>query len=225
MKSEVSIAIVDYGMGNLRSVEKAFAQVGFPAVVTSQPSDIANADAVVLPGVGAFGDAVKELMARGILEVVRNRAAEARDGGRPFLGICLGMQILVEFGEESGGCEGLSVIEGTCPRLQRKDLKVPHMGWNSLSIKKQDNPLFEGVGTSPYVYFVHSYAVVPSSLGVIAAVSDYGGEVVASLKAKNLFATQFHPEKSQDVGLRMLKNFGELAKSQSSLQGTGTSTL
>ena len=212
MSSKVEIAIVDYGMGNLRSVEKAFAEVGFPAVVTSNPSDISDSEAVVLPGVGAFGDAMKELKARGILDIVRQRAAEARDGGRPFLGICLGMQVLVESGEESGGCEGLAVIEGTCPRLQRKQLKVPHMGWNSLVFKQQANPLYEGVGASPYVYFVHSYAVAPSSPSVVAAVSDYGGEVVASLRAKNLFATQFHPEKSQDVGLRMLRNFGGVIK-------------
>jgi glutamine amidotransferase len=212
MNANPQISIVDYGMGNLRSVEKAFAEVGFPAVVTSNSSDIANSEAVVLPGVGAFGDAMEELKARGILDVVRQRAAEARDGGRPFLGICLGMQVLVENGEESGGCEGLAVIEGTCPRLQRKDLKVPHMGWNNLVFKQQANPLFEGVGASPYVYFVHSYAVVPSSSGAVAAVSDYGGDVVASLRAKNLFATQFHPEKSQDVGLRMLRNFGGLLK-------------
>jgi glutamine amidotransferase len=212
MNANPQISIVDYGMGNLRSVEKAFAEVGFPAFVTSNSSDIANSEAVVLPGVGAFGDAMEELKARGILDVVRQRAAEARDGGRPFLGICLGMQVLVENGEESGGCEGLAVIEGTCPRLQRKDLKVPHMGWNNLVFKQQANPLFEGVGASPYVYFVHSYAVVPSSSGAVAAVSDYGGDVVASLRAKNLFATQFHPEKSQDVGLRMLRNFGGLLK-------------
>ncbi len=212
MSAPARISVVDYGMGNLRSVEKAFAEVGFPAAVTSSPSEIANADAVVLPGVGAFGDAMKELRTRGILDVVRQRAAEARDGGRPFLGICLGMQVLVERGEESGGSEGFAVIGGTCPRLRRKELKVPHMGWNNLVFTQRPNPLFEGLGASPYVYFVHSYAVVPSSPEVVAAVSDYGGEVVASLRAGNLFATQFHPEKSQDAGLRMLGNFGGLLK-------------
>jgi len=210
MTAETRIAIVDYGMGNLRSVSKALQRVGFPAVVTSDPQVIESAEAVVLPGVGAFGDAMEEMRALGVVSTVRSRALEARDGGRPFLGICLGMQVLVDSGEESGGCEGLGVIAGTCPRLTRPGLKIPHMGWNALVFSATRSPLFEGVGDAPYVYFVHSYAVSPTDHEVIAATADYGGAVVASLWRGNLFATQFHPEKSQEIGLRMLRNFGGL---------------
>jgi imidazole glycerol-phosphate synthase subunit HisH len=135
---------------------------------------------------------------------------EASDGGRPFLGICLGMQVLVDTGEESGGCEGLAVIPGSCKRLIRPGLKVPHMGWNALDFQQQDCPLFEGLAANPHVYFVHSYAVEPSDRDVISATVDYGGEVVAALRKGNLYATQFHPEKSQEAGLKMLGNFGRL---------------
>ncbi len=210
MTAEPSIAIVDYGMGNLRSVEKALEHVGHHAVVTSDAAVISRADGVILPGVGAFGDAMAELRSRSILDVVRQRAIEARDGGRPFLGICLGMQVLVDRGEESGGCVGMGVIPGECNRLIRPGLKVPHMGWNALQFTQDDCSLFSGLPSSAYVYFVHSYAVVPQQPDVVSAVVDYGGEVVAALHVGNLYATQFHPEKSQEVGLQMLANFGRL---------------
>ncbi|MCB2153460.1 imidazole glycerol phosphate synthase subunit HisH [bacterium] len=210
-----SIAIIDYGMGNLRSVEKAFQHLGADVEIVESAEAIAAAPAVILPGVGAFGDAMKEMNARGIHDVARDRATEASKGGRPFLGICLGMQVLVDEGEEDPGIKGLGVIPGTCPRLVRPGLKIPHMGWNSLQFTQPSNPLFEGLDKDAYVYFVHSYHVTPTDETVIAATTDYGGSIAASLRKANLFACQFHPEKSQNVGLTILKNFSEMAASHS----------
>ncbi|MBX3729701.1 MAG: imidazole glycerol phosphate synthase subunit HisH [Candidatus Sumerlaeia bacterium] len=201
------IAIADYGMGNLHSVRNAFESLGARVEVTSEASVLEAAPGVVLPGVGAFGDAMRELEARGIREVVRARAAEALDGGRPFLGICLGMQVLVPDGEEDPGVRGLGVVAGSCPRLVRPGRKVPHMGWNALEMRQQGNALFEGLPEKAYVYFVHSYHVAPARDAVVAATVDYDGPIVASIHGGRLHATQFHPEKSQAVGLRMLGNF------------------
>jgi len=204
-----SIAIIDYGSGNLRSVSKAFAHLGADVVVTSDAAAIADAPAVVLPGVGAFGDAMTELGKRGIADVARERAVEARDGGRPFLGICVGMQILVDEGEEDPGVHGLGAIAGTCPRIRGESLKVPQIGWNLLNIRRP-SPLLEGIPEGSWVYFVHSYRVEPADPSTILATVEYGGPIVAILERGNLFATQFHPEKSQRVGLQLLRNFASL---------------
>lgn len=207
-----AIAVVDYGMGNLRSVEKALEHVGLSVVVTSSAAEIAAAPAVILPGVGAFGDAMREMRERGVVDVVTDRAREAVGGGRPFLGICLGMQVLVPRGDEAPGVAGLGVIGGSCPRLKGgPGLKIPHMGWNALRLDQPGNPLFEGIDEGAHVYFVHSFHVVPDDRAVVAASTDHGGVVTAALGRGNLYATQFHPEKSQAVGLRMLANFGRLA--------------
>ena len=206
-----SIAIIDYGMGNLRSVEKAFQHLGVDVEIVEQPARIEAAPAVVLPGVGAFGDAMREMASRGIVEAVRERAREAAEGGRLFLGICIGMQVLVDGGEEDPGVAGLGIVAGSCPRLVRPGLKIPHMGWNGLRIVQVDNPLFRNLEAEAYVYFVHSYHVAPANPSEIAATADYGGEIVASIRRENLFAVQFHPEKSQGAGLTILRNFANAA--------------
>jgi glutamine amidotransferase len=207
------IAIVDYGMGNLRSVQKGFEKVGVAATVTSDPDAIARAAKVVLPGVGAFGDAMRELRQRDLIEPVRS----AIDAGKPFLGICLGLQLLFDVGYEGGRHEGLGVLPGEVVRFSwpdaqgagPADLKVPHMGWNQLSIRRAA-PLLAGLAEGAHVYFVHSYYVVPRDEAVVATVTDYGGPFTSMIWRDNLFATQFHPEKSQADGLRMLKNFAHL---------------
>ncbi len=200
------IAIIDYGMGNLRSVQKGFENVGHEAVITSDPSVIDAAERVVLPGVGAFGDAMRELGERGLVDVTR-RAAHS---GRPFLGICLGLQLLFEVSYEVGRHEGLGILAGEVVRFAPRDgFKVPHMGWNELTIR-QPAPLFTGLSDAPYMYFVHSYYVVPNDRAVIAAEANYPQPFVAAIARDNLFATQFHPEKSQQGGLRILRNFAEL---------------
>ena len=205
--NETRIVIVDYGRGNLRSVQKALEKIGQSASITCSDEEIDQAPAIIFPGVGAFGDVMRELKLRGIADVIRKRGLEAADGGRPFLGICLGMQVLVDYGTENGGADGLGIIAGQCPRLPEAGLKIPQMGWNQLQITQRDNPLFQGIEDGTYVYFVHSYAVVPEDRSVIAAKTDYGGEVTAALRKKNLMTTQFHPEKSQQAGLKMLENF------------------
>jgi len=210
--SAPSLAIVDFGMGNLHSIHKALERLGLEPVVTADPEVLASAHSIVLPGDGAFGDAVKEMTARGIIDVVRDRAREAANGGRPFLGICIGMQILVETSDEDPGITGLAVIQGHCPRIPASaGLKVPHMGWNALEISDEACPLFDGMPEGPYVYFVHAYHVEPIDDSVVAARAEYGLHVAAVLHRNNLFATQFHPEKSQGIGLRLLENFGRVA--------------
>jgi glutamine amidotransferase len=203
----LNIAIVDYQMGNLRSVQKALEHVGCQAKVTSQPSEVAAADKVILPGVGAFGDAIRELKARHLVEPI----IEAIDAGKPFLGICLGLQMLFEVGREGGDHSGLAVLEGSVERFpQQEDLKVPHMGWNQVIIDRKDCPLLAGVPEDAYFYFVHSYYVVPLDASVRWLDCEYGLRFCASVWRDNLFATQFHPEKSQANGLQILKNFAEL---------------
>ena len=200
------VAIIDYDAGNIRSVEKAIRYLGKEAVVTSDPEKILAADRVILPGVGAFGDAMKRLHAMGLVEVIRQVA----DRGTPFLGICLGLQLLFEKSEESPGVPGLGLLQGEILRLpELPGLKVPHIGWNSL---KYPNPgwLFRGIPEDSYVYFVHSYYLKAQDEGIVTATTEYGTLVHASVESGNLFACQFHPEKSSATGLRILRNFAEL---------------
>ena len=200
------IAIIDYGMGNLRSVQKGFEKVGHAATITSDPSVIQSAARVVLPGVGAFEDAMHELRARGLIEPVRRAAAS----GRPFLGICLGLQLLFEVGHENGRHEGLGILAGDVVRFAPPaGFKVPHMGWNQLAIRDKP-PIFAGLSEAPYMYFVHSYYAAPRDAAVIAAEANYPEPFTAAVWRDNLFATQFHPEKSQREGLQVLRNFAEL---------------
>lgn len=198
------IAIIDYGVGNLRSVEKAFEFIGSEAVVSSDRDFILNADAVVLPGVGAFADAMKSLEKAGMVDVVRSLA----EGNRPFLGICLGMQLLFDYSEEGGErVEGLGILKGAIKLLPSDmNLKVPHMGWNSIKYKK-DCPIFGSLPDNPYVYFVHSYYLKAEDKNNVAAVTGYGVEFDVAVARDNLYATQFHPEKSGEVGLQILRNF------------------
>ena len=200
------IAILDYGMGNLRSVQKALERVGHEAVVTGDPARVAAAAKVVLPGVGAFETCMAELKRRDLVRPV----LDAVDSGKPFLGICLGLQLLFEVGYENGQHEGLGVLPGKVVRFDLpKGLTVPHMGWNQLAIRRPA-PILDGLAEGAYVYFVHSYYVVPTDASVIATETDYGGPFCSMIWRDNVYATQFHPEKSQTVGLRILKNFAEL---------------
>jgi glutamine amidotransferase len=197
------LAIVDYGVGNLRSAQKAFEHLGQPALVTSDADRIARAPAVVLPGQGAFGTCMENLAAARLVEPV---VAAARSG-RPFLGICVGMQILFEESEESPGVRGLGVFRGKVVRFpQRPDLKVPHMGWNQLRVRKRVSALAD-VADGDYVYFVHSYHPEPVDPDVIATTTEYGIEFVSSVGRDNVYAGVFHPEKSQQVGQRLLAGF------------------
>lgn len=201
------IAIVDYGVGNLGSVEKAFRFIEVNAVTTSDPDMIFKADAVVLPGVGAFADAVKSLDMAGLTGVIK----DVINKGSTFLGICLGMQLLFEYSAEGGQkTKGLGILKGSIKQLPfGNDLKVPHMGWNSLNLEN-NCPLFEGLPEHPYAYFVHSYYADANESSIIAATADYGLKFNAAVWMKNVFATQFHPEKSGDIGLKMLKNWSGL---------------
>jgi len=197
------LVIVDYGVGNLRSAQKAFEHLGQPALVTSDAERIARAPAVVLPGQGAFGTCMENLAAAGLVEPV---VAAARSG-RPFLGICVGMQILFEASEESPGVRGLGVFRGKVVRFpHRPDLKVPHMGWNQLRVKRRV-PALADVADGDYVYFVHSFHPEPVDRDVIATTTDYGIEFVSSVGRDNVYAGVFHPEKSQQVGQRLLAGF------------------
>jgi imidazole glycerol-phosphate synthase subunit HisH len=200
------IAIIDYQMGNLRSVQKGFEKVGHQATISCDAAVIEQADKVVLPGVGAFGDAMAELKRRHLVEPIRQAVA----AGKPFLGICLGLQLLFDVGYEGGRYEGLGILPGEVVRFELGgEYKVPHMGWNQLSFRPEC-PLLAGLDQGVHCYFVHSYYVVPRDRDVIAAETNYPEPFCAMVWRKNLFATQFHPEKSQKDGLRMLKNFAEL---------------
>ena len=197
------LAIVDYGVGNLRSAQKAFETLGQPAEITSDATRIATAPAVVLPGQGAFGTCMENLAAAGLVEPVR----QAARSGRPFLGICVGMQILFEESEESPGVPGLGIFGGRVVRFPRDpDRKVPHMGWNQLKIVRRV-PALARVDDGAYVYFVHSYHPVPADPGVVATTTSYGLDFVSSVGRDNIYAGVFHPEKSQRVGLALLAGF------------------
>ena len=225
------IAIIDYGMGNLRSVEKAFEKVGYDTVVTDKPEIIENADKIVLPGVGAFKDAIDGLQERNLIEPIKNHIKQ----NKLFLGICLGLHLLFTRSHEDGVHEGLDIVPGevvrfnadrlnmdntdgqrevtgaldVLPVVNRQKLKIPHMGWNTIREKK-DVSVLKGLPADPYMYFVHSYFVVPDRAEVIAAETEYGLPFVSMISIDNIFAMQFHPEKSQQYGLAILKNFGEL---------------
>ena len=201
------IAIIDYDAGNLRSVEKAFESLGEACVITRDYNEIQQADRVVLPGVGSFGIAMEQLRKYELDKVIREVVAE----GKPFLGICLGLQLLFEGSEESEGVEGLQLLKGRILRIPDKDgLKIPHIGWNSLALKN-DGKLFKNLpvadGGQPYVYFVHSYYLKADEEAIVKATTDYGTQIHASVEKDNIFACQFHPEKSGAVGLQILKNF------------------
>jgi glutamine amidotransferase len=238
------IALVDYGMGNLRSVEKALARVGGDVRIVSHAKSVLTADALVVPGVGAFGDCMKNLERLDLVEAIREFIAMER----PFLGICLGFQALFESSEEAPGVNGLAIFAGAVPRFPSagiesgsglspprlsgqgaatvatagsrgietpptlRRLKVPHMGWNQLRIKRRDCPLLKGVEDGSHVYFVHSYYCAPTNKSLVCATTEYGIEFCSMLWSGNVFATQFHPEKSQTVGLKMLENFVRLAE-------------
>lgn len=200
------IHIVDYGMGNLRSVQKACEKLGFEAVICQSPAELAGAEKLILPGVGAFRDAIHELRRQDLVAPILDHLA----AGRPFLGICLGLQLLMDVGYEDGEWEGLHVIPGKVVRFEnRPGLKIPHMGWNELQ-RAQPSAILEGIPEQASFYFVHSYHVVPNDPGVIATRTHYGTPFVSSIVRGNLFATQFHPEKSQRVGLKLLENFARL---------------
>jgi glutamine amidotransferase len=202
----MTIAIIDYQMGNLRSVQKGFEKVGHAAVITASTAELAAADKIVLPGVGAFGDAIAELRRRDLVGPIRDAVA----AGKPFLGICLGLQLLFDVGYEGGQFEGLGILRGKVIRFDLPhDLKVPHMGWNRGRFVAPA-PLLKGISDGTFFYFVHSFYCVPDDKSVIAIESDYGHPFCAAVWRDNLFATQFHPEKSQAEGLKILKNFAEL---------------
>src|SRR5437868_12841681 len=204
----MSIAIIDYGMANLRSVQKAIEAVGHRADIISTPDELRRADKVILPGVGAFADAIVTLREKGLAGPITEHIA----ADKPLLGICLGLQILFDVGYEDGEHRGLGVLAGKCVRFDIDEtlrLKVPHMGWNQLKFRNP-SPLFTDLNPESGVYFVHSYHVIPADNSVIATTTDYGGEFVSSIRRDNLMATQFHPEKSQKAGLQMLANFAAL---------------
>lgn len=218
------IAIVDYGMGNLRSVEKGFIKVGIDARITNRPEVIERADGVVLPGVGAFKDCMRELTSLELTDAI----VQAVKKGKPYLGICLGLQVLFSESEEFGRCRGLDIFKGkvtkfqvssfkqqgiepaTC-NLKPATFKIPHMGWNQIWIQK-NNLLLDGIQDKTYFYFVHSFYVAPEDDSIIATTTDYGLNFTSMIWKDNVFAVQFHPEKSQSAGLRLLENFGRFVK-------------
>lgn len=200
------IVVVDYEMGNLRSVQKAFEKVGESALVTQDPDEVRKASALVLPGVGAFPECMKNLTKFGLIESL----LEFIRSGRPFLGICLGLQLLFDESEEFGVHEGLKVIPGRVKEFDRTmGLKVPHMGWNQVHVAGA-SPLFKGIPQNTFFYFVHSFYVEPTNPADIAATTEYGIHFTSAIARDNVFAVQFHPEKSQEMGLRILSNFSNL---------------
>jgi glutamine amidotransferase len=208
------IAIIDYGMGNLRSVQKGLERVGYAAEVTRDPARIESAAGVVLPGVGAFGACMDNLRAYGLIDTVRRVITR----GTPFLGICLGMQLLFDESEEFGRVPGLGIFPGRVVRFpEMPALKVPHMGWNQIR-KQGEPPHLRGIDNGAFVYFVHSYYVVPADPSLTATTTEYGVEFTSAIARDNVFAAQYHPEKSQTVGLKILENFGAL------VAGTETSS-
>lgn len=200
------IVIIDYGMGNLRSVQKAFERSGKKAVISRNPNIVLQASKIVLPGVGAFHACVNNLKKSHLIEPIR----EAIQKKKPFLGICMGLQVLFDEGEEFGNHKGLGIIPGKVVRFKLpKKFKIPHMGWNRILRKKQV-PFLEKIGENAFFYFVHSYHVIPEDPSIIATTTDYGKEFVSSIAVDNIFACQFHPEKSQTAGLKLIKAFANL---------------
>ena len=200
------IAIVDYGMGNLRSVEKGFLKVGVDARIVSNPKTVDDARAVVLPGVGAFRDCMRNLNEMSLIESV----VRSIQKGKPYLGICLGLQVLFSESEEFGIYKGLDILKGKVMRFKLQ-LKVPHMGWNKVKILRRP-PLFENIQDEAFFYFVHSFYVVPDDNDIVATTTEYGITFASMIWKENIFATQFHPEKSQETGLKILRNFGDFVR-------------
>ncbi len=202
------IAIIDYDAGNIKSVEKALISLGEEVVVTRQPQEILQADGVILPGVGAFGDAMEKLHSYGLVDVIKQVVAK----NTPFLGICLGLQLMFESSEETPGVEGLGLLSGRIVRIpDGEGIKVPHIGWNSLSYPNQGR-LYKGIQEHSYVYFVHSYYLQAQEPEIVMAATEYGTYIHASVEKGNVFACQFHPEKSSSVGLKILQNFIDVVK-------------
>ncbi len=203
------IAIIDYGMGNLRSVQKAMERAGAQAKITQKVEDILEAAKIILPGVGAMRPAMEKLDALGLISAVK----QAISAGKPFLGICLGLQLLFEKSHEGGDVNGLGILKGQVERFSSTNQKVPHMGWNQLKFEKSENGLFKGIAPLSYAYFCHSYFVKPQDAQSIAATTDYGVEFVSAISVDNIYGVQFHPEKSQAVGLKILGNFNSISDS------------
>lgn len=197
------VAIIDYGMGNLQSVRNAFLSIGSKARIVAKPAELERFQRVVLPGVGAFGDAMKALNKSGMTQAIKDYIQQ----GRLFMGICLGLQLLFETSQESPRCKGLAILRGTAARF-KGTVKIPHIGWNQLSIKKKI-PLLKGISNGAFVYFCHSYYVVPKERDVCIATTQYAGNFTAIVARENVFGIQFHPEKSQRIGLEILKNFAK----------------
>ncbi|MBQ3452050.1 MAG: imidazole glycerol phosphate synthase subunit HisH [Selenomonadaceae bacterium] len=198
------IILIDYGVGNLYSVAKAVSFVGGDVKISNSIDDLKRAEKIILPGVGAFGDCMKNLEATDLIPTIKREVSN----GKKILGICVGLQILFAGSEESPTVDGLKIFGGRVKKIQAGDLKIPHMGWNSVNFG--NSKLFAGMSGSPYFYFVHSYHAIPDDKKIIAATTTYGEQVTAAIEFENIFATQFHPEKSGDVGLKVLKNFVEL---------------
>ncbi len=202
----MKLGVIDYGAGNLRSVLNTFVATGAQGHLVRTPEEAAGVTHLVLPGVGAFGDCADKLRLQGMDAFIRGWIA----ADKPFLGICVGYQVLFESGEESPGVPGLGIFKGRVVRFPNGDLKVPHMGWNPLKLSNPSDPIWRGMGAEPYFYFVHSFYPVPEDESTVAASCDYGVRFAAAVRRGNLVATQFHPEKSQRLGLRLLENFMNL---------------
>lgn len=204
-KHQPLVGIVNYGMGNLRSVANAIASLQYPIQIIDHPTELKRASHIILPGVGAFGDAMNNLQSQGWIHVLET---EVRENKKPFLGICLGMQLLATVGTEHGNHKGLDWVAGTVERLQSNDpeVRIPHIGWNDAQISKSES-LYAGFTKTPAFYFVHSYVLIPSDRTIVSATTSHGTEFITSIEFDNIYATQFHPEKSQKAGLALLKNF------------------
>ncbi len=206
------IAVIDYGMGNLRSVAKALEEIGAKIKVTSSANVIRKASKIVFPGVGSFYDGLKELSKRGLIKPIKSAIKDKK----PFLGLCLGLQLLFEESQEAPNIKGLGILEGKIKRIpsevNRKRLKVPHIGWNQIHLTERgkESRLFKGIKDGSFVYFVHSYVAIPEDSSIISTITEYGIKFCSSISKDNIYATQFHPEKSQEVGLKILKNFIEI---------------
>ncbi len=199
------LAIIDYGAGNLMSVKNALDFIGAESKITGDSDEILAADKVILPGVGAFGSAMECLNERGLTDVVR----AAAKSGKPLLGICLGLQLMFEESEETPGVEGLGIFKGKSVKIPDCGLKIPHMGWNSITAAKESK-ILKNLGEKPFVYFVHSYYIKPEDEGIVSAYTEYGERLAIAVENENVFALQFHPEKSGETGLKILRNFAEL---------------